>query len=98
MGQDVVHLEAGAVAEEALGVTEVAEVLEVAEAREGSVSAVAVVAVVEDSGEVVVVTGGHDIVFMCTSLTEASNPMNRFGTNKLSTLCTRHADAKIGTF
>ena len=61
--EDVVHLEAGAV-EEALGVTVVAEALEVAEAQEGSISAVAVVAVAEDSGEVVVVIGGHDIVFM----------------------------------
>jgi hypothetical protein len=62
--EDAVHLEVGAVAEEALGVTVDAEALGVAEAQEGSVSAVAVVAVAEDSGEVVVVTEGHDIVFM----------------------------------
>jgi len=52
--EDAVHLEVGAVAEEAL------EVIVVAEAQEGSVSAVAVIAVAEDTGEVVVVSEGHD--------------------------------------
>ena len=62
--RDVVDLEVGAVAEEALEVIVVAEALEVAEAPEVSVSAVAVVAAVEDSGEVVVVPEGRDMVFM----------------------------------
>jgi hypothetical protein len=65
---DVVHHEAGVVAEEALEVivaegasevTVVAEALGAAEAQEGSV---AVVAVVEDLGEVVVVSEGHDMI------------------------------------
>ena len=60
--EDVVHLEVGVVAEEALEVIVVVEASEVAEGREVSVSAVAVVAVAgEDSGEVVVVSEGHDI-------------------------------------
>jgi hypothetical protein len=60
--EDVVHLEVGAVAEEALEVIVVVEALEVAEAQEDSVPAAAVVAVAEeDSGEVVVASEGHDI-------------------------------------
>jgi len=68
--EDVVHHEAGVVAEEAsevivaeeaLEVIVVAEALGAAEAQEGSA---VVVAVAEDLGEVVVVTEDHDIVFM----------------------------------
>jgi hypothetical protein len=60
--EDEVHLEVGVVAEEALEVIVAGEASEVAEGREGSVPAVAVVAVAEgDSGEVVVVSEGHDI-------------------------------------
>jgi hypothetical protein len=59
--EDVVHLEAGVAAEEALEVIVVVEALEVAEALEDSVTAAAVVVVAEDSGEVVVVSEGHDI-------------------------------------
>ena len=58
--EDVVHLEVGAVAEEALEVIVVVEASEVVEAQEASVLAVAAVAVAEDSGEVVVVSEGHD--------------------------------------
>jgi hypothetical protein len=60
--EDVVHHEAGVVAEEALEVTVVAVALalEVVEAQEGSAVAVAVV---EDL-EVVVVFEDHDTVFM----------------------------------
>ena len=61
--EDVVDFEVGAVAEEALEVIVVAEALEVVEVQEDSVSAVAVVVAAEDSGEVVVVSEGHDIVF-----------------------------------
>ena len=60
--EDVVHLEVGAVAVEALEAIVVAGASGVAEAQEASVSAVAVVAVaVEDSEEVVVVSEGHDM-------------------------------------
>jgi hypothetical protein len=65
--EDVVHLEVGAVAVEVLEAIVVAGASGVAEAQEASVSAVAVVAVavaVEDSEEVVVVSEGHEIVFM----------------------------------
>jgi hypothetical protein len=60
--EDVVHHEAGVVAEEALEVTVVAVALalEVVEVQEGSAVAVAVA---EDL-EVVVVFEGHDTVFM----------------------------------
>jgi hypothetical protein len=60
--EDVVHLEVGAVAEEALEVIVVAGALEVAE--EDSVSAVAEVVAAVVSGEVVVVFEGHDIVLV----------------------------------
>ena len=61
---DVVHHEAGVVAEEALEVIVVAEALGAAEAQEGSAVVVAVAEDSEDLGEVVVVSEGHDIVFM----------------------------------
>ena len=65
--EDVVHHEAEEVAEEALEVIVVAEALGAAEAQEGSAvgeGLAMVVAVAEDLGEVVVVSEGHDIVFM----------------------------------
>ena len=68
------HHEVGEVAGEALVIVVVevlvivaVEVLEVTEALEvagAQVLAVAVVAVVEDSGEVVVVSEGHDMAFV----------------------------------
>jgi hypothetical protein len=61
--EDVVHHEAGVVAE-ALEVIVVAEALGAAEAQEGSAVVVAVGEDSEDLGEVVVVSEGHDIVFM----------------------------------
>ena len=60
--EDVVHLEVGAVAVEALEAIVVAGASGVAEAQEASVSAAAVVAVEEDSGVVAVVSEGHDIL------------------------------------
>ena len=60
--EDVVHLEVGAVAVEALEAIVVAGASGVAEAQEASVSAAVVVAVEEDSGVVVVVSEGHDIL------------------------------------
>ena len=58
------HREAGVVAEEALEEIAVAEALALgaAEAQEGSA---VVVGVVEDLGEVVVVSEGHDSVYEC---------------------------------
>ena len=60
--EGVVHPEVGAVVEEALEAIVVVEALEAAGVQEDSVSAAAVVAVAEDSGEVVVVSEGHDIL------------------------------------
>jgi hypothetical protein len=72
--EDVVHHEAGAAAEEDLEVIVVEEALEVivvvaealgaAEAQEGSAVVVAVAEDSEDLEEVVVVSEGHDTVFM----------------------------------
>jgi hypothetical protein len=65
-----VHHEAG-VGEEDLEVIAVAEALGAAEAQEGSAveeDSAGVVAVEEDLGEVVVVSEGHDIVFMYMKL------------------------------
>jgi hypothetical protein len=64
--EDVVHHEAGVAAEEALEVIVVAEALGAAEAQEGSAveEGSVVVAVAEVLGEVVVVSAGHDMVFM----------------------------------
>ena len=62
--EDVVHLEVGVVAVEALEAIVVAGASGVAEAQEASVSAVVVVAVavvVEDSEVVVAVSEGHDM-------------------------------------
>jgi hypothetical protein len=64
--EDVVHHEAGVVAEEALEAIVVAEALGAAGTQEGSavVVAVAEAEASEDLGEVVVVSEAHDIVFV----------------------------------
>jgi hypothetical protein len=62
--EDVVHHEAGVVAEEALEAIVVAEALGAAEAQEGSAVVVAVAEASEDLGEAVVDSEAHDIVFM----------------------------------
>ena len=69
--EDVVHHEAGVVAEGALEVIVVVEALEAAEAQEGSEAregSAAVVAVAEDLGEVVVASEGHDICNLVVTL------------------------------